>query len=805
VITLLAIKKEFLLRLKKLLTERKTFFLFLLECLSLGAFVWQWILFNEPIQPRPSLFFSVSSLLLALALSALFLYGAFFLFSRWMTSFASQNPGESSWALSKILLPLLFLPLDLVRHFIFLREIRFTLLMFCPLGILYLQFFYLTKIKKRLEIETILEEKPFRSLPGLVFILTLLVYTLYSSGLIFKPQPLTGDEPHYLIIAQSLVTDTDINVRNNYENRDYSMFYPGPLDSHRRPGKKGDEYQYSRHTPALPLLLSPFYWAADKLAGSQRDIFVYLARFPMTLMAALLSLFVFLSALRLTGKKKTSLIIWPVFSFSSPLLFYSHLIYPEIPAALILILIFYFVISSEKTTPVRQFLAGAGLGFLPWLGIKYTALTAVVLLVLLYQWWKSQERKWSNFMALLAPLVLSGLMYFTFLWSLYGSLSPFSLYKWTTANVEYDMTTFFHFRLFEFFRCAAGYLFDQRVGLIVYAPVYILFLGGLYLALKSRNRAIRSAVLIFSSYWTFCSLGYYWGGYCPPGRTLLPVLWIAALILAQTLSRKAESLALIRRGLIAMTILFTFLLLQNPWLLYHDQLGNPYSNQGLQSHILSDLSNSFIDLTGWVPALSYEADFHWPSLVVWILVAAAISALVIFRRQSSAESSPQQTLNRQLVPVFLLGALAIGYVFFNVHLDNSRAAEPGQCRIFFQDENTYGQEEGGFWVKGKSGTLILVRSAKPAGAITVQSSSPSTRKTSIRIGSSKRQVVQRNSGEETSMFIAPVGFPWKGQFLYAVQIREKSGFFPFRMDRRIRDSRFLGVFIQIEVIEEGER
>lgn len=795
------VKKEFLLRLKKLLTERKTLFLFLLECLSLGTFVWQWILFNGPLRSRVSFLFSVSSWLLALGISALFLYGVFFLYSRWLTSYASQNPGQSSWALSKSLLPLLFLLLDLVRHFFYLREIRFTLLLTCTFGILYLQFSYLTKIKKRLEIETIFEEKSSRPLSGLIFILTLLVYTLYSSGLIFKPQPLTGDEPHYLIITQSLVTDADINVRNNYENSNYSMFYPGPLDSHRRPGKKGDEYQYSRHTPALPILLAPFYWAADKLAGSHRDTFVYLARFPMTLMAALLSLFVFLSTLRLTGNKKTSLIVWSVFSFSSPLLFYSHLIYPEIPAALILILIFYFVISSEKRTPVRQFLAGAGIGVLPWLGIKYAALTAVVLLVLLYQWWKSQERKGSNFMALLAPLVLSGLMYFTFLWSLYGSLSPFSLYKWTTTNVEYDMTTFFHFRFFEFFRCAAGYLFDQRAGLIVYAPVYILFLGGLYLAFKCQNRAIRSAVLILVSYWAFCSLGYYWGGYCPPGRTLLPVLWIAALFLTQPLSRKGEGLALIRRGLIAMTILLTSLLLQNPRLLYHDQLGNPLSGQGLQSHILSDLSNSFIDLTGWVPALSYEADFHWPTLVVWILVAAAISASVIFRRRIPAESSPYQTLNRQLVPVFLLGTMAIGYVFFNVHIDNSRAAEWGQCRIYFQDENTHGQEEGGFWVKGERQTLILFSSPKPAGAIAVHSSSPSTRKTSIKIGSSKKQVVQRNGGEEMTMFTSSVGFPWKGQFLYAVKIREKNGFFPFRMDSRIQDNRFLGVFIQIEVKE----
>jgi hypothetical protein len=784
-----------------LLTERKTLFCFLLQTFSVGTFVWGWIFSYVPINENISFVFAGLSWLLVSGLAALVLYTTFFLYSRWLTSFASQGLTESSRALSKTLLPLLFLPLDLLRNFIYIREIRPALLWCCTIGVFYLQYEFLTRLKKTLPKKTVFEEKPGRPLLVAVFFLTLFVYTFCSSGLVFPQQPLTGDEPHYLVITQSLVHDADINVRNNYENSDYTSFYPGPLNSHWRPGKKGNTHHYSRHTPALPILLAPFYWAAEKIAGPQREAFIFLARFPMSLMAALLGFYVFLTALRVTGKKKTSLLVWSVFSFSPPMLFYSHLIYPEIPAALFLILIHYFVISSRKTTPLSLFLAGSGIATLPWLGIKYTALTAVVFFILLIKWWKTKPREGIPFVSFAIPLVLSGLLYFSFLWTLYGSLSPFALYKGTTSYVDYDMATFFHFRFIEFFRCSIGYLFDQRAGLFPYAPVYILFLAGLYLAYKNRKKAVWTAVLIFASYWAFCSLGYYWGGYCPPGRTLLPVLWVAGLLLAEPLSEKGEWKTRIRRGLIAITVFVSYLCLKNPWLLYHDQLGNPYTRQGLQSHLLSSLSNSSIRFQKWVPALSRGEDFFWPTLAVWILAAMAITAAFVVRKKSPAEPALHRSLKKEVVSVFLLTALVVGYVFFDVRIDDNHVPDSKEKGVYFQDDNSYGSEEGGFWVKGKSSTLVFVLSHQPAEAIVVHSSSPSKRETTIRVGSSKKRVVHKNVGRNSQIFVSPVGFPWKGEYLYSVRIAEKSGFYPYQRDNRVQDNRFLGVFIRIEVIE----
>ncbi len=36
-----------------------------------------------------------------------------------------------------------------------------------------------------------------------------------------------GDEPHYLVIAHSLLTDGDLQIENNHVERDYQAFWAG--------------------------------------------------------------------------------------------------------------------------------------------------------------------------------------------------------------------------------------------------------------------------------------------------------------------------------------------------------------------------------------------------------------------------------------------------------------------------------------------------------------------------------------------------------------------------------------------------
>ena len=71
--------------------------------------------------------------------------------------------------------------------------------------------------------------------------------------------PLTGDEPHYMVEAQSLAQDGDLFLNNNYERQDHFAFYPFTLAPHTVPG---DTLHRAAHYPALPVLLAPVFFGA---------------------------------------------------------------------------------------------------------------------------------------------------------------------------------------------------------------------------------------------------------------------------------------------------------------------------------------------------------------------------------------------------------------------------------------------------------------------------------------------------------------------------------------------------------------
>src|SRR6266567_6408771 len=76
----------------------------------------------------------------------------------------------------------------------------------------------------------------------------------------------TGDEPHYLMIAQSLWADGDLDVGNNYERHDGVLFGAAGLqpELHARAGRFGRILPV--HEIGVPILLLPAYVAATKLA-----------------------------------------------------------------------------------------------------------------------------------------------------------------------------------------------------------------------------------------------------------------------------------------------------------------------------------------------------------------------------------------------------------------------------------------------------------------------------------------------------------------------------------------------------------
>lgn len=118
---------------------------------------------------------------------------------------------------------------------------------------------------------------------ALLLALPLTVSTVPSSGgtelVVDWPRVYLGDEPHYLLMLNSLIRDGDLDLRNNYAavwqgSLDAGRSFAGrPLDHHTK-WFEGDQLvtwgeggatrppdrEYSWHPPGLPLLLAPLLW-----------------------------------------------------------------------------------------------------------------------------------------------------------------------------------------------------------------------------------------------------------------------------------------------------------------------------------------------------------------------------------------------------------------------------------------------------------------------------------------------------------------------------------------------------------------
>jgi hypothetical protein len=732
-----------------------------------------------------------------------------------------RNEVEKSAILT--LAPFLLLGLALLQPALDLNPIEGALLAASSLGFVYLQIVFWTSLRNaRLKEKESLPATAETGgkgwnpgpLPRRLFLVTLLAYVLYLSGLIAPSLTLTGDEPHYLLITKSLLADGDINLYNNYMNKDYLKFYPGELDLHAFPGKKGARFLYSKHQPALSALIVPFYFLGEKVGrlvsdpngqnGRERRILIFFSRLPVCFLAALLSVAFFLYVAELTRNKGASILSWLVFSFTPPYLFYSHLLYPEIPVALILLAVSLRII-QKKDLSVRSLLwAGVGIGFLPWWGIKYFVPAGTLALIIGYLWLKQPGVRVKRALAFAGPILFSGAVYLSLLLHLYGRLSPQTVYLGAGP-----LETRPHFVVstpLDFLSRLLGYLFDQRAGIFAVSPVYVLLIPGFFLlARRSRKQAFWLAGLL-AVFWGFCSLNYfYWGGFCPPGRPLLPVLWVGALFTAAAIADRPNRLsAVVRDALAALSFFIAAVFIQNPGLLFHESLGRAGAGAslGTASRLLTRFSNIFVDWRALVPSLAVPRyqDGNWTPLLIWIPAVLGIAALFLFSGRRTREERPLRALPVHLAGVFLLALVFIAHSWLNVSLEKGVVIQGEGFEAFAQDANAYPMELGGFWVKGKSRTVLFVRTPRPAAKISLTLSSPIDGETTVRLSQETKGVKRERSSEpeRTVVFPAPRGFPWKGSHLYRLELDESGGFYPSRIDPKSRDNRFLGVFIRLE-------
>ena len=85
-----------------------------------------------------------------------------------------------------------------------------------------------------------------------------------------RPQLPAGDEPHYLVITQSLLKDGDLRIENNHRQGDYREYFAGDLPPDFRVRGKNREI-YSIHAPGVPAVVAPAF-----LVGGYLGVVIFL-------------------------------------------------------------------------------------------------------------------------------------------------------------------------------------------------------------------------------------------------------------------------------------------------------------------------------------------------------------------------------------------------------------------------------------------------------------------------------------------------------------------------------------------------
>ena len=327
-----------------------------------------------------------------------------------------------------------------------------------------------------------------------------------------------GDEPHYLTVTQSLLLDHDLQIENNHARGDYLSYFAGRLrPDYLQRGQNGEIY--SVRGPGLSVLLLP----AFAVAGYAGAVAVVIA--TVALAAALTWHVAWLISASVAG----AWVGWAAVFLTTPFFFHEFAIYPDAPAALLVMLPIWLLVCLDlgrKVSSSSLWAVGAAMAALPWLHSRFALIAGALGLILLLR-----LARGGGVARTLVPLftvpVMAAAAWFGYFWIIWGTLSPAAPYGEQTNSALGNVG-----------RGAIGLLIDQQFGLIATAPIYAVAAAGLVWMAGRHRRLIAELLLVLVPYLlTASSYAMWWGGNSAPARFLVALMPIAALPIAWWWSR----------------------------------------------------------------------------------------------------------------------------------------------------------------------------------------------------------------------------------------------------------------------------
>ena len=347
----------------------------------------------------------------------------------------------------------------------------------------------------------------------------LLGATLLALGLIIAPyhrtvQPTASDEPHYLIVMQSLVLDHDLDLANDYAGDRYLGYYPARIDDIH--GIHVGNAIYSIRDLGLVVLgVTPF------AIGERTGVLALLC-----VIGALLAVQLYLLLRDLAFDKRVALLATAAVAFTHPVLTYTSQVYPELPAALAFVAAVRALRRGARSTITDLALASACVGVLPWFTTRAWFAVIGVGVVIAYRAFRPFSL--ARVVAGAAPfaaliLALSYLNYRQF--GLFMPSAGYYLIRDQQQVLAFAPQT-----------GALGLFFDRTFGLIGHTPLYLLAFVGAY-ALWRRRREHRDELVPLVLGWLLsilyiADIAYWFADGSPSSRYLVATIPLLAAAVA---------------------------------------------------------------------------------------------------------------------------------------------------------------------------------------------------------------------------------------------------------------------------------
>ncbi len=368
-----------------------------------------------------------------------------------------------------------------------------------------------------------------------------------------KRYEITGDEPHYLVIARSIWKDFDLDLTNNFKDEmEHGYILRGlkPQPQEILP----DGRTFSHHNLGVPLLILVPY-ALFGTAG---------ARVFMAILASALPLIFYRVLLEETGKPKMAVFGALALCLALPFLPAANQIFPDLPTGVLALLCVEACRKGwgkPQKGPARALALGLALAFLPWLHFK-NCLAALVILgfAFLGEGKKGAADLLKRPIYLLAaPVMLAASI----------GLYPLYHYHYTGSILGHYGKGSLVLEFWPFVMGFLGHHLDQVSGIFMMDPLFFLALVGIVPMARKNLTFFLFAFMVYMSLLGVNSLHHVkFGGFCFPGRygwSSYPLLiYPVSFALGSIKDRHEKAIY----ALFAMALLFQLLLVPG-W--YRDQ------------------------------------------------------------------------------------------------------------------------------------------------------------------------------------------------------------------------------------------